>query len=364
MILTPANIAHYLLGRGLITYESVVDGDFKVIERSLRNRNFMVLRDNSPGLFLKQVKTWDQQAIITLQYEATTYQLSQTDEEFAPLVPLMPRFHAYDKDRHILIVEMLKGGENLADYHARIGKFPVDIAAQVGKLLGQFHRDISNTIKGSAKGALFQKRMPWILQLHQLSPNFLEPISAANSEVINIVKSFPEFHDMLNGLQSQYEFDCLIHGDIKWENCVLYKNGDDEPRLKIVDWELADIGDACWDAGAVFQAYITCWIMSIPLVAGVPPSQLMDQAKYPIDDMQPAIKAFWQAYTETLEADTRRQRELLKKSVRCGAARMIQTVYEHMSPSPQITPNAICLLQVSLNILERPEDAITDLLGM
>ncbi len=364
MILTAANIAHYLLGRGLITYESVVDGDFRVVEKSLRNRNFMVLRDHSPGLFLKQIKTWDQQAIITLQYEATTYQLSQSDEEFAPLVPLMPRYHDYDASRHILVVELLKDGENLADYHARLGKFPADTAAQVGKLLGRFHRDITEKIKGSAKISLFQKRMPWILQLHQLNPNFLEPISAANSEVINIVKSFPEFHEMLNGLQNQYEFNCLIHGDIKWENCVLYKNGDQQPGLKIVDWELADIGDACWDAGAIFQAYITCWLLSIPSVAGVPPSQLMDQAKYPIDDMQPAIKAFWMSYTESLDADNKTLRELLKKSVRYGAARMIQTVYEHMSPSPHITPNAISLLQVSLNILESPDEAITELLGL
>ena len=364
MILTPANIAHYLLGRGVITHESVVDGDFWVIEKSLRNRNFIVMRNHSPGLFLKQIKSWDQQAIITLGYEATCYQLSQTDEDFQALVPLMPKYYAFDPERHILIVELLKDGENLADYHLRLGKFPTDVAAQVGKLLGRFHHDIRDRIKDSAKASLFQKRMPWILQLHQLNSNFLEPISAGNAEVINIVKSFPEFHEILNAIQSQYEFNCLIHGDIKWENCVLYKNGDGEPKIKIVDWELADIGDACWDAGAIFQSYITCWIMSIPITAGVAPSQLLDQAKYPIDDMQPAIKAFWQAYTEALEADGKTQRELLKRSVRYGAARMIQTVYEHMSPSPQITPNAVCLLQVSLNILQNPAEAITDLLGM
>ena len=364
MILTPSNIAHYLLGRGIITHESVVDGDFRVIEKSLRNRNFMVLRDRHPGLFLKQVKSFDQQAIITLGYEATCYRLANEDEDFKALAPLMPQYHAFDADRHVLIVELLKDGENLADYHVRVGRFPTEVADQVGRLLGRFHHDIREKIKDSAKTSLFQKRMPWILQLHQLSSNYLEPISAGNAEVINIVKNFPEFHETLNALQSQYEFNCLIHGDIKWENCVLYRNGGEAPGLKIVDWELADVGDACWDAGAIFQAYITCWIMSIPLTPGVPPSQLMDQAKYPIDDMQPAISTFWRAYAEALGADEKTQRGLLERSVRYGAARMIQTVYEHMTPSPQITPNAVCLLQVSLNILQNPAEAITDLLGM
>jgi len=365
MILTPAKIPHYLLGRGLITYDSVVDGDLTITEKTLRNRNFKVIRRQNPSLFLKQIKNWDQQSILTLQYEATCYGLAQNDPDFAGLIPLMPKYYWFDPSQYILVIELLDNSENLADYHTRLGHFPADVAALIGKRLGEFHREIGPKVKNGAKDSKFQKRIPWILNLHQTNPAFLDPLSAANSQLIGILQRYPEFPSHLNSLQNEYKFSALIHGDIKWENCVVYKNGGEELQVKIVDWELADIGDPCWDAGAIFQSYITFWIMSIPIAGDVPPSQLLDKAKYPIDDMLPAIKAYWSAYAEALQVEGKQQqKDLLEKSVKCGAARMIQTVYEHMNYSPQITPNAICLLQVCMNILENPKEAVTDLLGL
>ena len=43
---------------------------------------------------------------------------------------------------------------------------------------------------------------------------------------------------------------------------------------------------------------------------------------------------------------------------------MIQTAYESMQYSPQIMSNALCLLQVSFNILRDPQEAVTHLLGI
>lgn len=54
----------------------------------------------------------------------------------------------------------------------------------------------------------------------------------------------------------------------------------------------------------------------------------------------------------------------LERSAKYGAARMIQTVYEYMFRSPQLTPNALCLLQVSMNILQQPREAIEHLLAL
>jgi hypothetical protein len=64
------------------------------------------------------------------------------------------------------------------------------------------------------------------------------------------------------------------------------------------------------------------------------------------------------------ELDRRAAAALLTLSMKFGAARMIQTAYEYMQYSPQISPNALCLLQVSFNILKTPSQAVTDLLGL
>src|ERR1051325_10320749 len=103
MIITTANISYYLLDKGLITAESVVDGDLMIVEITRRNRNFKVIRQQHQSFFLKQIQNWEPLAITTLQREATCYQLAQREAELAPLAALMPRYYLYDSSRHILV---------------------------------------------------------------------------------------------------------------------------------------------------------------------------------------------------------------------------------------------------------------------
>lgn len=366
MIITTNNVVHYLLERGLVTFESVVDGDLMVVDASRRNRNFKVIRRRHQGYFVKQIQQWEPQAIATLQCEALCYSLSQSDAHFAPLALLMPKFYAYDPARHILIVELMPEGENLSEYQRRLGKFPLDMASKLGKVLGTYHREVGTKLQNTPYYATFPKKTPWILSVHQHSPFLFNPLSAANSQLLTVVQKYPEFQQALSALQGQWQINSLIHGDMKWDNCIIYAKPEerDDLEIKIVDWELADLGDACWDVGAIFQAYLSFWILSMQIVADISPAQLVDKAQYPLEKMQPAIQSFWKTYVDTMEMDDLEKRERLERSVKYGAARMIQTAYEYLSFSPQITANVLCLLQVSFNILKSPQEAISDLLGM
>ncbi len=366
MIITTNNIVYYLLERGLLTFESVVDGDLMVVDASRRNRNFKVIRKRDQGYFVKQIQQWEPQAIATMQFEAMCYSLSQSDANFAPLALLMPKFYAYDPGRYVLIVELLPEGENLSEYQRRLGEFPLHVASKLGQMLGTYHREPGAQLQNSPHYSTFPKRTPWILSVHQHSPYLFNPLSAANSQLLSVVQKYPEFHQALNALQGQWQINSLIHGDMKWDNCIIYAKPEesDELNLKIVDWELADLGDACWDVGAIFQAYLSFWILSMQMLGDTSPAQLVDMAQYPLEKMQPAIQTFWKTYVHTMQMDDTVSREWLERSVKYGAARMIQTAYECLSFSPQITANALCLLQVSLNILKSPQEAISDLLGM
>ena len=135
-------------------------------------------------------------------------------------------------------------------------------------------------------------------------------------------------------------------------------------NLRLIDWELADFGDACWDAGAVFQSYLSFWVFSMQPVAGVPAEQLVSSAQYPLEKMQPAIRAFWKTYTEERGLAGEAAREALERSVSYSAARMVQTAYEYMFYAPQITASALYLLQLSLNILKSPKEATASLLAL
>ncbi len=52
------------------------------------------------------------------------------------------------------------------------------------------------------------------------------------------------------------------------------------------------------------------------------------------------------------------------RATRYAAARLIQTGFEQMQHSTHLTGNLVCLLQLSLNIMSRPQEAMVQLLGI
>lgn len=362
MIITPTTLIHYLIERGLITAESAVDGDLMVVEATSRHRNYKVIRRRAPGYFVKQVQQNDPRTVSFLQREATCYWLAQNEEQFAPLAPVVPKFHGYDPQRWILIIALLEG-ENLVAFHQRLRQFPIDTAATVGEMLATYHRGVNPAPQSGAEEGVFPHAVPWILSAHRMQGSPLQAIQGGSSQVLEIVRQYGDFHQVLDALREGWQQDTFVHGDLKWENCIFYSE-DGERGLKIVDWETADVGDAGWDVGAIFQSYLTFWIMSIPMQNQMPLAQALDEAPFPVEAMQPAIGAFWNRYRATAGLVRQAERALLRRSVQYAAARMLQTAFEYMTYSPQITANALAQLQVSLNILHEPDTAAGELLGI
>jgi hypothetical protein len=370
MILSRSNVAQYLVQQGLVALDSVVDGDLMVADSTRRNRNFRIIRRRAQGYFVKQIQNWDPQTVAGLAGEATCYRLARSAPEFAALAPLVPRDFLYDPQRHVLVTELLADAETLSDHHRRLNAFPLALARLIGEYFGRLHREELTPVERYPELGTFRRQIPWILAAHQHGAQLFNALSAANAQLLNIVQSYPEFQRTLDELRGEWRYDRLIHGDVKWDNCVVYPEKGEPPSgngaaaLKLVDWELADIGDARWDLGALLQAYISFWVFSMRVSAEMPPAQFESTAQYPIERMQPAIRAFWQGYIDARGIDRDAAAVLLTSSMKFGAARMIQTAYESMQFSPQISPNAVCMLQVSFNVLREPSEAVRHLLGL
>jgi thiamine kinase-like enzyme len=367
MIITAENIVHYLAEKNLITSESVVNGDFMVVDVTRRNRNFKILRKLDKGYFVKQIKNYDSQSISSLTREAHSYYLAQNDVTFKGLEELMPRLIHFDTMRNILILELFPESENLSEMHLRLGTFPEYIASSLGASLGTYHKNVSNTINEVRTKKVFPETLPWMLTIN---PQYILQIKNTDSnhfQFFSIIDKYPEFLTSIEQLRNEWQVNSLVHGDMKWDNCIVYKDADtpsENLKLKIIDWELADLGDSSWDVGAVFQTYLSLWVMSIPVTSQNNLQQSEQLTKYKIEDMQPAIKSFWNTYADTMSFDKATQTALLEKCSKYAAVRMIQTVYEQLHFTKQLTKNGIYLLQLSLNILKNPPEAITGLLGL
>lgn len=358
MHLTSANLAHFLMGRGMLGGDVVVGGGVTVVDASRRNRNFKVLCNGAPGLFVKQMRDMQNDAMLTLKREATCYELAA---EHPALSRLMPHLVRYEASRHVLVIELLPDSESLHSYYMRHKSFPVEIGRMLGDGLGLYHSEAGGLIENEKLKGLLPRQIPMILTLGRGGHGILGHFGRIGPAVSALLQQHKDFETLLDALGAEWRFDSLIHGDMKWDNVLVFPTptGLD---FRIVDWEMADCGDAAWDVGAVLQSFLSTWIMSMPIASGLPPERYVGMATDPLDAMRPVLAAFWQAYAARRQFTEAQRASELERCIRFGAARLVWSAIEQRLYAPQLDPAATALLQVSLNVLKDPARAVRELL--
>ena len=358
------NLVRYLVREGLLTHEGVVDGGLSLAMSRSRNRYVLVKQRNGPCYFVKQAMESEAMTAETVAREAEVYRGVYGDERLAALRSFLPAFHLYDRSQGILVTELVKDAETLAACHARLGACPPELAARVGTAIAAYHH--VRFVEGRPQAALFPQAPPWILKLH-VEPDVsgLRRTRAASALVDRLLEA-PGLGESLGQLRESWRRDTLIHTDMRWENCLLAPRREplEARRLTIVDWELADIGDAAWDVGGMLQAYLNFWIGSMPQDPDLAPDALAAAAARPLETVQPAIAALWSAYIAASEAYGADPAPFLERCVAMMGARMLVTSFEMGAWSDTLSVHALMIAQTGLNVLESPSAAARDLLGL
>lgn len=358
-MISQTEVIPFLLKSHRIQPASIIASDLKVMDISRRNQNFKVISKQTPSFLLKQGK--HKNGTLTVSNEAKCYEWFHAEAAGKAFRPYLPNFHTYDTESHVLLLEYIPGMRDLRTHIGRVGRFSQEIAKKVGKALGTLH-----TCPPGKTMPLHNARAPWILDVLYPRISDLRTLSSANLEAIKMIQRYPDFCDALDSLREEWEPHHLIHFDFKWDNILISTQEPDHRKrmLKIVDWELAQLGDPAWDVGTVFMDYLAFWLYSIPITGDIPPENFPQLAKQPIEKMQPALNAFWQGYVRTRGLNTDEAHHLLLKSIKFAAVRLVQTAYEVMQMNSKLTAPLLCLLQVSQNILKWPNEAIPQLLGI
>ena len=132
--------------------------------------------------------------------------------------------------------------------------------------------------------------------------------------------------------------------------------------IKLVDSRLRG-----WRSGIhVGALFGDIWILafSIPITGESPPERFLDMALYPLSRIQPALGAFWRSYKEQRGLDGQEAAQFLWRAVAYAACRLLQTALSLSQGSSKLTGNALCFLQLSFNVLQRPFEAAAQLLGI
>jgi hypothetical protein len=367
VIITIDNVAQYLLDRGLLDTDSIVNGDLTIIDASRKNRNIEVIRNRGASLFIKQPDTTNLDAGKAIGREALLYLLIQTDPEFNSLKGLTPRALDFDNQRNILITEFIKNARswNEHNYFVSKGAIRSEEAGVLGKSMATYHKAFDGLTDSNKLNFLPTGLLPFT-SLSRPGPEIFTTMSSANLHLLKIVQQYSSLYDSLDQLSSEWHPQTLVHGDVKWDNILLSY---EDPRgglikMTITDWETANLGDPAWDIGGIFQEFVRFWLSLLPITGTETPEQLVTSTAFPIKSMQPAVRAFWNAYTKFNSIGARRANELLVRSARFCAARLVQTAYESLYSSDALSNVAVYMTQIALNIFNNTDDAVIRLLGI
>src|SRR5262249_27270258 len=136
-MLAATEAARFLLQRGLMGPEAVIDGDLVVREQSRRNCNLRVERTDGASYFVKQSILIDNGRAASDEARI----LGALTSHGGPAADHLPRLVHHEPDEHLIVLEMLPEHESMLGLQARAGWVAPGVAAAVGAAVARLHRN-------------------------------------------------------------------------------------------------------------------------------------------------------------------------------------------------------------------------------
>ncbi len=359
-----STIQDFLLAENLINTETIILGDYEATSINRRNYNIQITSLKEENYLIKQVSNLESENANTLKKEARFYEYFGRLND--GLKTYLPEVKYVDVDNIILVMQYYNDSIPLWRYYNKlsIDHFPIETTKEIGRLLAQIHRSLSNkALLEDQNIAFLNDELPFIFNLNKPHPKILSYITKGGYDFIEHLQNQQDIMLAFNRIPQLWEKNSIIHGDIKLDNfLVLQPDHSNNRDLKLIDWEMAQIGDTAWDLAGVFNDFIFWWVITMP--DKLPPEEMVKKAKFPFHKLHPAINAFWSTYTCTLDLDHEHQRELLERVLLFAGFRVLQTAYEVASKFDAIPSIATVLLNMGKSIIRKPEFSKEKLFGI
>lgn len=362
MFISASDAAEFLIERALITPADIIEHPIAITDAGRRCRNFKVQISDQKGFFIKQIRTTAPDASATLTREAKFFALTADNDAFLKLKKIVPNYRDFDEGRQALVLDLIPEAENLSELHFRIARFPPEIGELLGRGLGSYHAYAGSLAEAWSSG-LFPAQKPWVLAL---SPGSLSPLDTfgpgVGPEMIDMLRRRPFLLAHLSNLGQAYQFDALVHGDMKWDNFVVFPaTASGAYDFKVIDWELADVGDAAWDIAAIFGSYILYVLLSQSQIPSDPLEKPREDRQ--LANARPAMRRFWESYVETRGIEPDAARIGCLRTMTYLAGRLVLAVFEGLINRTLPLAQAEYLMTTAERIAIDPVQAAGDLLG-
>ena len=347
-----------LLSNALLSPATLLAGPFEIVDASRRNRNFIV-KWNGGGFFAKCGQ--DEDGGRTVAHEAAFYDFAWSDPQCATCRNYLPGKAAELEDGLVLLLDLVDG-TSFREHFTR-GRISTAPAVRVAQFLATLHDAVRLSEDRGRFEAAISDRAPFGLTFDQPDRAVLHSSSAAAIELLHIVQASAVLCDGLAHIRSRWSVECLIHGDMRWDNCMLGFEGS-RTRLSVIDWELAVYGDPLWDVAAMLAEHVGFWLQSVPIVPDDDAGQGLSAARYPLHKLTSSAAAFWSAYLDARQFDAGKRGDVLQRVMGYTAARLVQSAFEWANVTSLLPNHSVLALQLAENILLRPRAAAATLFGI
>jgi len=321
-----------LMAAGVLAAADVVDRGVVVTDASRANAVAIARVRGGGGAVLKTLPAPQLAAELAVHEYATTR---------PGLRRALPALLAAEPTDGWLALELVQPGTTLTDAHRAALGYPPELGQVVGRALGGAHH-ATHDLAGAAPVPL-----PWpFFALDTEGPAAFAWDEAPLRAVLEAAPEPERRHAALTAARAAWRPDCLVHTDLKWDNCLLDGKG-----ARIIDWEGAGAGDPAWDVAGIIQEYLGyAGLMGVDL-AGRRPLAAVEIAA--LEPLAAALRAFFAAYVEA--AAPAQPAALARRAVRYAGVRLVQTSLEHATGGrPARVVSASALADLAWAMIDDP----------
>ena len=290
----------YLLDRGILSASEAVSAGPVAEDVSASHRSYRVSVAGQPRWLVKRadpVRSGGRD----LGAEPALYRLST----FLPgLSDIVPECRHIEPSGQVVVLAHLPA-ETFGRIVFQEGEGPADAALRsYGGTIARLH-DLHPVRFG---------RPPWLLLALEPSWGNYRWLPPPTASFLLRLRSSSRCRTGFGKARRAWRATSLIHGDIRWANALVQTSGN-QFDVRLVDWELACVGDPAWDIGSALADIIAA------------------KAFYDTDgDLRSAFRwcelvlgGYWNVARPAEDA----WRALMRRSARLAGIRLVQTVIEH-----------------------------------
>jgi aminoglycoside phosphotransferase (APT) family kinase protein len=350
---SPREVVSYLADHGLAPAGDGVSG-VVVEDRSSQQVSYLVRWPSGEGYVVKQARTASQ--ALTLRHEVTIYRCLGDLEGFRFPAPRL--VHA-DLLAGLLVLRAVTVSGSCDPVAIGSRRALAGIARRLARALASLHR---LPPWDGAPGA----PLPPGLRLDRPPVELRAHLGTAAADLLRSVQADAVLCSALARGRATWRRSSWIHGELKWPHCLPVAPARPRGRasLYLIDFESAGIGDPAWDAGCVIAAYLSSWLGSMSGSASGDAETLICAAGVPLPDVQQAVGAFWDTYAARRGLPPEQRGRELATALLYAVARLLWNVVEACVGQESLEPRSVLLLQLAHNLADRPDDALSSLLGL